>query len=338
VIALLPAPHLKLERPPRNGAGDRVVIGLVNNMPDSALRTTERQFCDLLSTAGQGLAVSLRVLSFPDLPRGQSGRAYVTQHHEDIGELWDSQIDGLIVTGTEPRAARLPEEPYWPTLTRLIDWAEDHTASTVWSCLAAHAAVLHRDGICRHTLPAKLSGVFDCATVTDHTIIAATPSCWQIPHSRYNDVPEEALVSRGYRILSRSPEAGADLFIKQGKSLFLFFQGHPEYDSGALFREYRRDVGRFLAGERDSYPAMPCRYFDEPAVAAMAAFRERALRHRHPDLLSSFPTCDAEHNVAHAWRGPAVRLYANWLFYLASRKSRTLAPTASQPRRARVAI
>jgi homoserine O-succinyltransferase/O-acetyltransferase len=337
-MPVLPAPPLPRERPPRESASGRITIGLVNNMPDSALRTTERQFCDLLSAAGQGLAVSLRFFSFPDLPREQAGRIYITQHHEDIGALWDSEIDGLIVTGTEPRAARLPEEPYWPTLTRLIDWAEDHTTSTVWSCLAAHAAVLHRDGICRHMLPQKLSGVFDCATVTDHTIIAATPSCWQIPHSRCNDVPEEALVSRGYRVLSRSPEAGADLFVKQGKSLFLFFQGHPEYDPGALFREYRRDVGRFLNGERETYPGMPCGYFDKSTAAAMAAFRERALQHRHPELLSSFPACDAEQHVAHTWRGPAVRLYANWLFYLASRNCQTIATTASQPQRARVAI
>jgi homoserine O-succinyltransferase len=335
-MPMLPAPHPQVERPLLDSAGDRIVIGLVNNMPDSALRTTERQFCELLSIAGRGLAVSLRIFSFPDLPREQAGRAYATQHHEDIGELWDSHIDGLIVTGTEPRAPSLSDEPYWPTLTRLIDWAEDHTVSTVWSCLAAHAAVLHKDGIYRQALPAKLSGVFACATVSDHSILAGAPSCWQIPHSRYNDVPEEALISGGYCILSRSPDAGADLFVKRGKSLFLFFQGHPEYDPGALFREYRRDIGRFLAGERDGYPAMPCGYFDEDTAAAMAMFREGALRHRHPDLLSSFPACDGERKVAHPWRGPAVRLYGNWLSYLASQRSRAFARTAS--RRVRVAI
>jgi homoserine O-succinyltransferase len=307
-------------------------------MPDSALPTTERQFSDLLSAAGQGRRVCLRIFSFLDLPRGQSARAYVAQYHENVSELWGSQIDGLIVTGTEPRAPSLSDEPYWPTLTRLIDWAEDHTASTVWSCLAAHAAVLHRDGIYRQALPAKLSGVFDCATVTEHRMLAGTPSRWQMPHSRYNDVPEEALVSSGYRILSRSPDAGADLFVKRGKSLFLFFQGHPEYDSGALFREYRRDIRRFLAGERETYPAIPCGYFDEGTAAALATFREAALRHRHPDLLSSFPACDGERKVTHAWRGPAVRLYANWLSYLASQRSRALVRTASQLRRARVAI
>jgi homoserine O-succinyltransferase/O-acetyltransferase len=332
-----PKPYPSLEQWAHEGAHHPITIGLVNNMPDAALRTTERQFRELLSAAAQGFAVCLRVFSFPNLPRGQAGRSYVAEYHDDIGELWNSQIDGLIVTGTEPRAPDLSEEPYWPTLGRLIDWAEEHTLSTIWSCLAAHAAVLHRDGICRHALPAKLSGVFECVIVPDHVILAGAPSHWRVPHSRYNDLPEEALVSRGYQILSRSPDAGADLFTRQGKSLFLFFQGHPEYDPGALFREYRRDIGRFLAGERDSYPGMPINYFDEGTAAAMAAFEGRAARHRQPDLLSHFPAWEALH-VAHAWRGPAVRFYANWLSYLASQRSRTLVRTAFQQQPARIAI
>ena len=47
-------------------------------------------------------------------------------------------------------------------MSKLVDWAKDHTASTIWSCLAAHAAVLHSDGIERRALEHKLFGVFDC--------------------------------------------------------------------------------------------------------------------------------------------------------------------------------
>ena len=38
------------------------------------------------------------------------------QRYRDVAELWDSRLDGLIVTGTEPRAADLRDEPYWTTL------------------------------------------------------------------------------------------------------------------------------------------------------------------------------------------------------------------------------
>ncbi len=332
---MLPAEPLSQE--PRFGDGDPIIVGLVNNMPDAALKSTERQFRELLSAAAHNSTVRLRLFSLPEVPRTDSGRSSVAQY-EDVGELWASHIDGLIVTGTEPRAAALPDEPYWPALTKLIDWAEDHTISAVFSCLAAHAAVLHMDGIARRALPAKLSGVFDCIKAADHMIVARVPARWRFPHSRYNELPGEALVSQGYRILSTSRAAGADIFIKQRKSLFVFLQGHPEYDPGALLREYRRDIGRFLTGERDSYPEMPSGYFDEDTTAAFTAFRQRALRHRDVCLLPRLPAAEAEGKLPHVWREPGVRIYANWLSYLAKQKARRLHTGASHSRRERVAI
>jgi homoserine O-succinyltransferase/O-acetyltransferase len=313
----------------RDSDDDPIVIGLVNNMQDAALRTTERQFGELLSAASHNVAVCLRLFSLPEIVRAGVARSHISQHYEDIGELWANHLDGLIVTGTEPRAPALADEPYWLTLTRLVDWAEDHTISTVWSCLAAHVAVLHIDGIGRHSRGDKLSGIFDCVKATDHTIVAGAPSRWRLPHSRYNDLPEEALIARGYRILSRSPVAGVDMFVKQRKSLFVFSQGHPEFDPGALLREYRRDIRRFLAGERDGYPGMPRGYFDEDTTAAFAAFRQRALGNRGIDVLSDLPAV-AEGKLAHAWRGLATRIYANWLSYLVEQRSRSRDPAESR--------
>jgi homoserine O-succinyltransferase len=317
---------------PRGDATDPIVIGLVNNMPDAALQTTERQFCELLFASSHN-SVRLRFFSLPELPRAEAGRSHISQHYEDISELWTSHLDGLIVTGTEPRAVDLADEPYWPTLTKLVDWADDHAISTVWSCLAAHAAVLHIDGIKRRAFHEKLSGVFDCTKATDHAIVEGAPSRWRVPHSRYNELPADALASNGYRILSRLPGTGADMFVKQRNTLFLFVQGHLEYDPGALLREYRRDVKRFLAGERDSYPEVPCGYFDEDAAAAFAAFRRHALENRRVDLLLQFPAAIAERKLEHPWLGLAVRIYANWLSYLAEQKSRNLGLTESPPSR-----
>jgi homoserine O-succinyltransferase len=300
---------------------ESIIIGLVNNMPDSALRTTERQFHSLLSDAGDNRAIHVRYFSLPELPRGEAARAHINAHYEDLSALWADRIDGLIVTGTEPRASALTDEPYWATLTNLIDWAEDHTISTIWSCLAAHAAVLHIDGIERRRLPMKLSGVFDCEKVADHRITAGAPAQWGVPHSRYNDLPEEMLVARGYSVLSRTTETGADLFVRNGDSLFVFVQGHPEYEPETLLHEYRRDVGRFLTGERDSYPEMPCGYFNTEAVAALDSFREQALRNRDGTLLSQFPTTILEGRPSYRWREPAVRLYRNWIRAIEERKT-----------------
>jgi homoserine O-succinyltransferase len=115
------------------------------------------------------------------------------------------------------------------------------------------------------------------------------------------------------------------MFVVQRKSLFLFLQGHPEYDSGALFREYRRDVERFLGGARSSYPKIPRGYFNEDTEAAFAEFREEALRHRDIGLLSSFPAV-GEGKLVHVWREPAICIYSNWLAYLLEQRSQNHRP------------
>jgi homoserine O-succinyltransferase len=292
-----------------------IVIGLVNNMPDAALRTTERQVRDLLARAAGELPVTLRVFSLPELPRSEAGLAHVGQFHEPIATLWTTRVDALIVTGTEPKAVTLEAEPYWPTLVRLIDWAEEHTISTIWSCLSAH----YLDGIERQPLDGKLCGVFDCDR-TEHPLTKGGPPRWCVPHSRYNELPEAELTRAGYRILTRAPEVGADMFIKERNSLFLFLQGHPEYDSTALFGEYRRDIRRFLAGESACYPRLPHGYFTPDTEEAMQAFRERALLERDIAILPSFPAGEAGRQLTEPWRAAATRLYANWLSYLIERR------------------
>jgi homoserine O-succinyltransferase len=297
-------------------------------MPDAALQRTERQFFELVLAAACGLAVQWRLFYIPEVPRGETGRLYLGQSYEDIDALWTSHLDGLIVTGTEPRSATLPDEPYWASLTKLVDWAEDHTISAIWSCLAAHAAVLLLDDIPRRALREKLSGIFRCSKAENHLITAGAPSRWRVPHSRYNELPEEALVSKGYCVLSRSRGAGTDIFVKHRKSLFIFLQGHPEYDAGALLREYRRDSERFLADERASYPKMPLGYFDRETRTLLAAYRERAVSGTRPVLMPSFPVV-AKGKLHHSWRGLAIQLYANWLSYLGEQKAGNLRPLNS---------
>src|SRR5205807_2912016 len=136
---------------------------------------------------------------------------------------------------------------------------------------------------------------------------------FRMPHSRWNGLPEKALTSTGYTVFTRSPQAGLDAFAKQGKSLFVFFQGHPEYEARTLWGEYRRDVGRFLRGEAQVYPTMPFGCFDEVTADALLAFRAKALADRREAMLACLPIDPAEAPRKFAWRRPAIRLYRNWL-------------------------
>ncbi len=316
--------QLARDRSPQSLREDQsryVNIGLVNNMPDAAMESTARQFLTLLGTAAHDIVIRLKLFSMPGVPFSDWRRQHLSTCYTDFHGLWGSGLDGLIVTGTEPRAPDLADEPYWTCLSEIVEWAEDNTIATVWSCLAAHAAVLHLDGIRRSPLPEKCFGLFQHVKMSDHRLLRGLPSRIPTPHSRWNEISEGALVSSGYRILSKSTTAGVDMFVKERKSLFLFFQGHPEYDADSLPREYRRDVGRFLRSERESYPGMPKGYFDEATTGLLNAFRARALVDRRDELLSAFPTEQVTHKVPNTWHSPAVRAYRNWLTYIVEHKA-----------------
>jgi homoserine O-succinyltransferase/O-acetyltransferase len=292
-------------------------------MPDAALDATERQFRALLGEAAKGCSVHLTLYTLPEVPRTEFGRQQVSRY-SPIDELWDRHHDGLIVTGTEPLAADLKDEPFWGSLTRVLEWAEHHTHSTILSCLAAHAGILHIDGIVRRPLGDKRFGVFECVRVSDHPLTAAAPNRLQMPHSRWNEIPEEALLACGYRVLTRSEDAGVDAFVKQRKSLFVFFQGHPEYEAITLLLEYRRDIGRFLRRERETYPPMPQGYFDQETVEALTRLRERSLSDRREELLAEFPIATAAGKVTNNWRSTAEGLYRNWLQFIRAEKMKAL--------------
>src|SRR3954470_15323663 len=76
-------------------------IGLVNNMPDAALESTERQFVEVLEGATADVVVRLNLLSLPQVPRSAAARQYLKQSYRNIAEIANRRIDGLIVTGTE---------------------------------------------------------------------------------------------------------------------------------------------------------------------------------------------------------------------------------------------
>ena len=227
-----------------------LTIGLVNNMPDGAVQATERQFLGLLEESAGSLPIRLKLYTLPGVPRSELMQQYLCARYRSVETIHGEVLDGLIVTGTEPRASRFEDEPYWQGLTELIDWAGERTSSTIWSCLAAHAAVLHLDGIERHPLKQKLSGALECQTVTDIPCSRALPTdiwCRIRAATNCGRMNWSPLVTGFCR--ARAHPASIPLSGKR-KSLFVFFQGHPEYDALSLLGEYRRDVRRYLRRRR----------------------------------------------------------------------------------------
>ncbi len=309
------------------GAGaDSVRIAFLNNMPDAALEDTEIQFFELLDAVSGEIPVRLKLHSLTGVPRGERGEQHLDGFYFSTDDLFNCRCDAVIMTGTEPRQPDLRSEPYWSALTSVLDWAEDNTVSTILSCLAAHAGVLHSDGINRHPLSDKQFGVFNFAKAASHQLTAGYGESVRFPHSRWNEVRADELTACGYRVLTQSSEGGVDSFVKNKKrSLFLHFQGHPEYGAQTLLKEYRRDVKRFLRGERETYPSMPSGYFDVTAAKLLTDFRDTALSDRKEEVMESFPEAAVVGDLKSTWRSSAISIYRNWLQYVVSNKAEATA-------------
>lgn len=312
--------------PGRSRSDSCITIGLINNMPDEALKATERQFLSLLDSASDGMQISLSLYTLPGVPRNESNSRHIAALYSNLEDLWEEQLDGLIVTGREPLATNLTEEPYWASFIKTLEWARENAHSTIWSCLAAHAAVQQMDGIHRVKRDAKLFGVFECARVQDHPLTARISSSLRLPHSRWNGLPADALTESGYSVLTQTADAEVDTFIKRQKRLFVFFQGHPEYDSDTLLREYRRDIGRYLKGHIPQYPLMPQGYFDLATSEVLNALQQRVLSGRDEELLPEILAALNDISVENKWEWGARRVYINWLRYVRAAKEIAIRP------------
>lgn len=108
--------------------------------------------------------------------------------------------------------------------------------------------------------------------------------------------------------------------VSEDQFRFVFFQGHPEYDAISLLKEYKREVDRFLAGERD-YPPYPEHYFGEAAVDVLETHKrlltqEESWQHELP----KFPESELTQDIANTWFHAGGRIYSNWLAELSRRK------------------
>jgi homoserine O-succinyltransferase len=296
-----------------------ITVALVNNMPDSAFSDTENQFRGA-ALAAQGEGIEFELYTIKEIPRSEKVAAMIEERYRGLDEMWARPPDALIVTGTEPTQVKLRFEPYWPYLARLLEWATDHVPATLLSCMASHASILLFDGVERTLRPDKCTGVFGGVVEDPFDPLArGLPQVVPMPHSRLNDVPEAALVDAGYRIVVGTGDSGAGWSVaarEQRDGLFVLCQGHPEYGTLSLLREYRRDVRRSLFGRGAvPYPRLPDGYLGEEAVATLRRFEWRAqARNMDPrELWPAFPFEEVAATVENSWASASATLYANWL-------------------------
>ena len=234
-------------------------IALINNMADAALAITEQRFQRLLQAACPQTQIDFRCVTLPSIPRGEMAEARIARHYITLADMHAAPPDAVIFSGAEPQHNSLRDEVFWAGLTELFDWTRAEGIPSLFSCLAAHAAVLHFAGIERRRLPSKAFGVFTQTCVMNHALLAGMPGQVSVAHSRWNDVRASDLVAHGYHVLTENTQTGVDMFVPADGAPQLFLQGHPEYEETALLGEYKRDLRRYESGQSTYNPRQPAR-------------------------------------------------------------------------------
>jgi homoserine O-succinyltransferase len=162
---------------------------------------------------------------------------------------------------------------------------------------------------------AKHWGVFEHRVVEPrHPLVADVNTRFDVPHSRWNDISTAQFAAAGVRVLVESPEVGVHLAVSGDGLRAVFFQGHPEYDTISLLKEYKRDALLAARGKLSAYPPFPARYFNRHAQAVLDEYRLRlqsALATGAPE--PEFPERLLLPYLDNTWHDTAEAVVGNWI-------------------------
>ena len=290
-------------------------IGLLNMMPDAALQATERQFLRLVGASNRIAQFHVHPFTVRGVERQGAAKDYMDRYYRSFDAVAAEGLDALIITGANPLERDITKETFWDGMKEVMDWAQDNVCSTLMSCLASHAAFQIYHNIERTPQEEKIWGVYPHrVTERTHPMVASINTRFPAPHSRWNDVPSAVLREGGLRVLIDSDEVGFFLASSPDGFRFVYFQGHPEYDSLSLPKEYKREVNRYLARERDQYPVFPENCFIGEVVSILDAHRDSVLAAqsagREPP---PYPDAEVDPRSDNVWTDTGKALFNNWL-------------------------
>ena len=290
-------------------------IGLLNMMPDAALAATERQFLRLIGESNPIAQFFVHPFTLDTIPRSDSAQDHIDRYYESFEQIKEKGLDALIMTGINVIGADLSKEGFWDSLIEVAEWAHDNVTSTLCSCLATHAVLDFRYGQKRVKQRRKKWGVFRHQVVdVAHPLVADVNSKFDVPHSRWNSVYHEQFETAGLKVLVTGDDGCVHLATSPDGFRTVFFQGHPEYDTISLLKEYKRDVGLFASGELETYSPMPENYFSQFDVAVFHEYESR-VRHslEYQTEVPEFPEQLVLGNLDNTWQDTASAVIGKWI-------------------------
>ncbi|MGI9220710.1 MAG: homoserine O-succinyltransferase MetA [Woeseiaceae bacterium] len=290
-------------------------IGFLNMMPDAALAATERQFIRMVGSSNPIAQFYVYPFTIPELERSEKAREHVAEYYFNFEDLATEGLDALIITGANVTDPSLDREPFWDPLIEIVKWAENNVASVFCSCLATHALVKHYHGLDRVHLDQKQWGVYNHKVTNPmHPLLRDVNTRFDAPHSRYNDISREQFESADCHVLAESPGVGVHLAVSPDQFRTVYFQGHPEYAAISLLKECKREVNRYIAGERETHPRIPENYLTSEGQALAEAHIEAVVTAVEEGAeVPDFPEAQLLQYADNTWGDTGKAIVNNWL-------------------------
>jgi len=290
-------------------------VGLLNMMPDAALAATERQFFRLIGDSNPIAQFYMHPFTLAALPRSEKAQTHIDQYYETFEQIKQQGLDALIITGANVIGADLQAQAFWEPLIEVADWAHENVTSTLCSCLATHAVLEFRYAQKRVPQAEKKWGVFAHKVIdTSHPLVIDINTRFDVPHSRWNDVSWQQFSQAGLKVLAVGDDDCVHLATSEDGFRSVFFQGHPEYDTISLLKEFKREVLLYIEGHRTDYPPFPYDYFSTQAMAILREYeyRLRGAMKTNADL-PEFPEELIVHQLDNTWHDTAGEVVGNWI-------------------------
>lgn len=284
-------------------------FGILNMMPDAALEATERQFLRLI---GGSQVVQLYVFPFTlkTIERSKNAKNHIDKYYYDFEKIKNMGLDGLIITGAGVDGENIKKQKFYQELEQVVSWAVENVASTLCSCLATHAVMEMKFQQKRHKMPKKYWGVFHHnITEFKHPLLSGINSDFAVPHSRYNEITASQFTDADIKILIKS-DSGVHMAISPDLLKIVFFQGHPEYDTISLLKEYKREM--ILSIKNDTkYPVFPDNYLSKQAKAILLEFKDKLLNMEF--TIDDFPEKLLSPMLSNTWSANTKIIISNWI-------------------------
>ena len=147
-----------------------------------------------------------------------------------------------------------------------------------------------------------------------HPLVNDINTRFDVPHSRWNEVTKQQFDDAGLRVLVEEDSGCVHLATSVDGIRTVFFQGHPEYDTISLIKEYKREIMLYIEGQRKDYPPFPDNYFGTLEKSVLNEYRLR-LDHvlNQGGDVPEFPESLVLSDLDNTWHDTADAVVGNWM-------------------------